>query len=132
MQPQLSQETPRSRPTAQGRHPAIHNDLAADKVEDLCRQRAGSTSWLSKWRGRYDAQHPPWAQERSKRPKSHPTHTSESVDRAVVSRHLPLVHHGTGCGVTAITHALTQQGIAPVPSRRTIDRLVRRHDKGVK
>ncbi len=114
------------------RHQAIKHYLAEDQVEDICRQLACSKSWLYKWRGRYDAQTPAWAQERSQRPKSHPTQTSESVERAVVSLHLTLGHNGTGGGVTAITHALTQQGIEPVPSRRTIYRIVRRHHKGVK
>ena len=120
MQQQLSQETPLSRHTAPCRHQAINNSLAEDKVEDLCRQLACSKRWLSTWRGRSDAQHPTWAQERSKRPKSHPTHTPESVARAVVSLHLPLLHTGTDGGVTAITQALTQQGREPVPSRRTM------------
>ena len=121
-----------AQPTEQRRHQAINNSRAEDQVEDICRQLACAKSWLSKWRGRYDAQNPAWAQERSTRPKSPPTQTSESVERAVVSLHLTLVHNGTGGGVTAITHALTQQGIAPVPSRRTIYRILRRHYKGGK
>jgi len=132
MQHPLSKETPMAQPTEQRRHQAINHSLAEDKVEDICRQLACAKSWLYKWRGRYDAQNPAWAQERSKRPKSHPTQASESVERAVVSLPLTLAHNGTGGGVTAITHALTQHGRAPVPSRRTIDRIVRRHYKGVK
>jgi len=37
-----------------------------------------------------------------------------------VSLSLTLRHNGTGGGVTAIMQALTQQGIEPVPSRRTL------------
>ena len=121
-----------AQPTEQRRHQAINHSRAEDQVEDICRQLACSKSWLYTWRSRYDAQNPAWAQEWSKRPKSHPTQTSESVERAVVSLHLTLVHNGPGGGVTAITHALTQQGIEPVPSRRTIYRILRRHYKGVK
>ncbi len=40
---------------------------------------------------------------------------------------LTLRHNGTGGGVTAMMPALAPQGMAPVPSRRPIDRLVRRH-----
>ena len=112
-----------SQHTEQRRHQAIDKYLADDKVEDICRQLACSKSWLYKWRGRYDARNPAWAQERSKRPKSHPTQTSESVERAVVSLHLTLGHNGPGGGVTASTHALTQQGREPVPSRRTMYRI---------
>ena len=74
--------------TAHPRHQAINPYRAEDKVEDLCRQLACAQSWLSKWRGRSDAQHPAWAQEKSQRPKSPPTQTPASVERAVVS--LPL------------------------------------------
>jgi transposase-like protein len=114
------------------RHQAINQYLAEDKVEDICQQLACSKSWLYKWRGRYDAHNPAWAHERSKRPKSHPTHTPESVERAVVSLHLTSLQNGTGGGATAIMQALTQQGIEPMPSRRTIYRILHRHHQEVK
>jgi transposase-like protein len=132
VQQQLSKETPMSQPTEQRRHQAINKYLAEDKVEDICRPLACSKSWLYKWRGRYDAHNPAWAQERSKSPKSHPTHTPERVEQAVVSLHLTLLQNGTSGGATAIMQALTLQGIEPMPSRRTIDRILHRHHKEVK
>jgi hypothetical protein len=129
---QLSKETPLSQPTAPRRHQAINTYLAEDKVEDLCRPLACSKSWLDTWRGRYDAQNPAWAQERSQSPKSHPTHTPERVEQAVVSLHLTLLHNGPSGGATAIMQALTLQGREPLPSRRTIDRLLHRPHKEVK
>jgi hypothetical protein len=124
---QLPKASIMSHRTEHHRKQAIDTSRAGDKVEDIGRHLACAKSWLSTWRDRYDAQHPAWTQERSTRPKSDPTHTLESVARAVVSLHLTLLHTGTGGGVTAITHALAQQGIEPVPSRRTLYRLVRRH-----
>ena len=106
--------------------------LADDKVEDICRHLACSKSWLYKWRDRYDAHNPAWVQERSTRPKHSPTQTPEHVARAIVSLHLTLRHNGTGGGATAIMQALAQQGIEPVPSRRTMYRILRRHHKEVK
>src|SRR5712691_11164638 len=114
---------------AQRRKQAIDNSLAEDPIEDICRHLACANSWLYTWRERYDASHPAWPQERSTRPKSHPTHTPEHVERAVVSLSLTLRHNGTGSGVTAIMPALIQQGIAPVTSRRTLSRMLRRHHK---
>ena len=38
-----------------------------------------------------------------------------------------LRHNGTGGSATAIMRALTQQGVEPVPSRRTMYRIVRRY-----
>jgi transposase-like protein len=131
VQQQLSKETPMSQHTEQRRKQAIDQYLAADKVEDICRQLACSKSWLYKWRNRYDANNPAWAQEQSKRPKSHPTHTPQHIEQAVVSLHLTLHHNGTNGGVVAIIQALAQQGVEPVPSRRTIYRILRRHHKEV-
>ena len=71
--------------TAHRRHQALDHYLAEDKVEDICRQLACSKSWLYKWRDRYDATNPAWAQELSKRPKNSPTQTPEHVVRAIVS-----------------------------------------------
>ena len=101
-------------------------------MEEICRQLAGAHSWLSPWRNRYDAPKAAWAQERPKRPKNHPTQTPEHVEGAVVSLHLTLRHNGTGGGVPAIMQALAQQGIEPVPSRRTIYRILRRYRTEVK
>jgi hypothetical protein len=116
----------------QRRKQAIDTSRAGDKVEDSCRQLAGAKSWRYQWRDRYDAQHPAWTQERSTRPKSHPTQTPEHVARAIVSLDETLRHNGTGGSATAIMQALTQQGIEPVPSRRTMYRIVRRHHQEVK
>jgi len=121
-----------SQRTEQRRQQAIDTYLADDKVEDICRQLVCSKSWLYKWRDRYDAHNLAWVQERSTRPKHSPPQTPAHVARAIVSLHVTLCQNGTGGGVTAITQALTQQGIGPVPSRRTIDRIVRRHQKEVK
>ena len=114
---------------AQRRRQAIDHYLAEDKVEDICRHLACSKSWLYKWRKRYDAHNAAWAQERPKRPTSHPTQTPEHVARAVVSLRLTLLHNGTGGGATAIIQMLTQQGIEPVPSRRTMYRILHRYHK---
>ena len=84
-----------SQRTEHRRHQALDKYLADDKVEDICRHLACSKSWLYKWRNRYDATNATWAQERSTRPKSHPTQTPEHVEQAVVSLHLTLRHNGT-------------------------------------
>ena len=101
-------------------------DLADDKVEDSWRPLACSKSWLYTWRNRSDANQATGAQERPPKPTSHPTHTPEHVERAVVSLPLTLRHNGTGGGATALRPALAQHGIEPVPARRTSDRMVRR------
>ena len=115
----------------QRRQRAIDRYLAGAPIEDSCRALACSKSWLYKWRTRYDANNATWAQERSTRPKSHPTQTPEHVAQAVVSLQRTLRHNGTG-GAAAIIQALVQQGIEPMPSRRTIYRILRHHHTEVK
>jgi transposase-like protein len=121
--------TPR---TAHRRRQALDTYLANDKIEDICRHLACAKSWLYKWRKRYDAATPAWVQERSTRPKHSPTRTPEHVARAIVALHVTLCHNGTGGGATVILRALTQQGIEPLPSRRTIYRILRRYHTEVK
>jgi transposase-like protein len=113
--------------TAHCRRYALDKYLADDKVEDICRHLACSKSWLYKWRKRYDAANPAWVRERSTRPKHSPTRTPDHVAQAIVSLYETLRHNGTGGSATAIMRALTQQGVEPVPSRRTIYRIVRRY-----
>jgi hypothetical protein len=129
VQPQLSQATPMTQHSEQRRQQAIDTYRAADKVEDICRQLACAKSGLDTWRNRYEANNPVWAQERSKSPKRHPPQPPEHIAQAVVSLHLTLHHHSTDGGVVAIIQALAQQGGEPVPSRRTMYRLLRRHHK---
>jgi transposase-like protein len=117
--------------TEHRRHQALAKYLADDKVENICRHLACSKSWLYKWRSRYDATKVTWAQERSTRPKSHPTQTPAHVEQAVVCLHQTLRRNGTG-GAAAIMQALVQQGIEPLPSRRTIYRILRRYHTEVK
>jgi len=115
----------------QRRKQAIARYLAGDKVEDICRQMAGSKSWLYKWRDRYRADDPNWAKERSRRPGSNPAKTPGAVEHAIVSLCHAWAQNGPGSGATAIRQALQQQGIEPVPSVRTIYRILHRHRKGV-
>ena len=118
--------------TAHRRHQALDRYLADDKVEDICRHLACSKSWLYKWRARYDATNPGWVRERSTRPKHSPTRTPEHVARAIVSLYETLRHNGTSGSATAIIRALTQHGLEPVPSRRTMYRIIRRYHTEVK
>ena len=83
----LPKEIPMAQHPEHRRHQAINHYLAEDKVEAICRQLACAKSWLYTWRGRYDAQHPAWAPDKSQRPTSHLPQTPASVERAVVALH---------------------------------------------
>ena len=58
--------------------------LAGDRIEDICRELGCSKSWLYKWRARYQATDPVWAQERTRRPRSNPRQTPDRIEEAIV------------------------------------------------
>ena len=115
----------------QRRQRAIDRYLAGDPLEDICRELACSKSWLYKWRDRYLATDPSWSAERSRRPRTTQTKTSQRIAQVVVALRQTLVQQGKDCGAAAIQQALAQQGIEPVPSQRTLYRILHRYTKEV-
>ncbi len=114
------------------RHQAIARYLKGDKIEVICRELGCSKSWLYKWRDRYQAGDPTWAQERTRRPRSNPRQTSESLEEAIVHLARTLEPRESGrASVTDIGQALKDQAIDPLPSRRTIYRVLQRHNQEV-
>src|SRR5499433_2366884 len=110
----------------QRRQWAINRYLAGDPIEDICRELACSKSWLYKWRDRYLATDPSWSAALSRRPRTTPTKTSQRIAQVVVALRQTLAQHGKGCGAASIQQALEQQGIEPIPSQRTIYRILHR------
>jgi transposase-like protein len=113
----------------QRRQHAMARYLAGDKIEEICRELSCSKSWLYKWKKRYQATAPGWATEQTRRPRSHPSQTPPTIAQAVVDLHRTLRQSGEGWSVASIQQGLAQQGIAPVPSRRTIYRILQHHEK---
>src|SRR6266704_2866276 len=110
----------------QRRQRAIDRYLAGNPIEDICRELACSKSWLYKWRNRYLATDPSWSAALSRRPRTTPTKTPQRIAQVVVALRQTLAQHGKDCGAAAIQQALAQQGIEPVPSQRTIYRILHR------
>jgi len=108
----------------QRRQRAIDRFLAGDPIEDICRELACSKSWLYKWRDRYLATDRSWSAARSRRPRTTPTTTPQRIAQVVVALRQTLAPQGKHCGAAAIQQALAQQGIEPVPSQRTIYRIL--------
>jgi putative transposase len=112
------------------RQGAIERYLAGDPIEAICREMGCSKSWLYKWKKRYEVSKPDWFQERSRRPRSTPTHTSEALERAIV--HLrDSLSRGESRGVSAqvIREHLCRHHGEPLPSRRTIYRILKRYPR---
>jgi len=116
---------------AHRRQRALDRYLAGDPLEDICRDLACAKSWLYTWRDRSRATDPSWSAARSRRPRTTPTTTPQRIAQVVVALRQTLAQHGTDCGAAAIQQALVQQGREPVPSQRTIYRLLHRSAKEV-
>jgi transposase-like protein len=113
----------------QRRQHAMARYLAGDKIEEICRELSCAKSWLYKWKKRYQATAPGWATEQTRRPRSHPSQTPPTIAQAVVDLHRTLRQSGEGWSVASIQQGLALQGIAPVPSRRTIYRILQHQEK---
>ena len=115
----------------QRRQQAIDRYLAGDPLEAICRELACSKSWLYKWRDRSLATDLSWSAALSRRPRTTPTKTPQRIAQVVVALRQTLAQHGKDCGAVSIQQALAQQGIEPVPSQRTIYRILHRYAKEV-
>ena len=109
------------------RHQAIARYLAGDHIAAICRDLHCAKSWLYKWKARYQADDPEWATGRSTQPRREPRQTPQPIAQRVITLHQTLVQSGQQGSAAAIQQGLTQQGIAPIPSRRTIYRILQRH-----
>jgi transposase-like protein len=113
----------------QRRQHALARYLAGDKIEEICRELSCSKSWLYKWKQRFQATDLGWATEQTRRPRRSPRQTPPAIAQAVVELHRTLQQSGQGGSAAAIQQGLVQQGIAPVPSRRTIYRILQHQEK---
>ena len=58
--------------------------LDGDPIEAICHEMGCAKSWLYKWKHRYQATEPTWAQEHSRRPETTPTKTPEGIEAAII------------------------------------------------
>ena len=112
----------------QRRQLAVKRYLDGDPIEVICQEMGCSKSWLYKWKTRYQAGDPVWAQPRSRRPRTQAAQTPEGIEQAVIQWRHTLAQAGQRHGAAAIQHALRQHGLDPVPAARTIYRILQRHD----
>jgi transposase len=122
-------ETTMPQHAEQRRRQAVARYLAGDKVEEICQQMGCSKSWLYKWKTRYRADDPSWAQERPRRPTALAAKIPARIAHTVVQLRQTLAQNGHSCGAAAIRQALKHQGIEPAPSYRTVYRILQHHEK---
>ena len=113
----------------QRRKQAVVRSLAGDKIEAICRDLHCAKSWLYKWKARYQADNPEWAKSLSTQPQHKPSQLPQRIQQRVVELRRPVAPSGKPASAEAIQQELQPQGIQPIPSRRTIYRILQRHDE---
>jgi len=87
-----------------------------------------SQYWFYKWLGRYRSQDPQWFREQSRRPRSNPHRSSREIEEIVIMVRLSLYNRGLFCGAQAIRWELDELVVRPLPSMRTINRILARNE----
>ena len=119
------------KPLEPRRKEAMKRYLDGEKVEDICRALSCSTSFLYRWRNRLNLAdlNNGWEKDRSRRPVQSPLKTPHTILKEIVRLNKERPRNAQTSCVVFIQQALKQQGIEPVPSSRTIYRILARHEK---
>ena len=113
----------------QRRKQAIARYRAGEKIDVICRDLHCSKSWLYKWKARYQADDPEWAQSLSTQPQHKPSQLPQRMQQRVVELRRTLGQRGQHGSAASIQQELERQGIKPIPSLRTIYRMLQRHNQ---
>jgi hypothetical protein len=82
---------------------------------------------LYKWVSRYDDHNTSWSESRSRRPQNIANYTPAEMVEIVKMVRLNLYNQDLFCGAQAIHWEMEDLGVAPLPSIRTINRILNRH-----
>ena len=109
---------------------AIDRYSSGEQITSIARSMGYSRQWVYKWIERHESgdDATDWRQSRSSCPQSNPRQLSESVVEAVKMVRLSLYNQGLFCGAQAIEWELEELGIEPVPSLRSINRVLSREE----
>lgn len=114
----------------QRRQLAVQRYLDGDLIETICHEMGCAKSWLYKWKNRYQATEPTWAQEHSRRPETTPTKTPEGIESAIIQLRQTLSPDGAETVSARVIQAhLSHHPSASFPSLRTIYRILNRQPK---
>jgi len=106
---------------------AIKRLFDGEHVDSICVSLGRSRAWIYKWAERSLQDNPEWYKSQSRRPLNSPLHTSGKIEEIVKLVRLNLYNHGLFCGDQAIRWELEEMGVKPLPSLRTISRILDRH-----
>lgn len=107
---------------------AVQRFLSGEKPEAICASLRRSRAWLYKWVGRYIADDDCWSEDHSRRPLINVFRTPKEVEEIVKMVRLNLYNQDLFCGAQAILWELEDLCVNPLPSLRTINRILSRNE----
>jgi putative transposase len=110
------------------REHAIKSYLQGESITAIAKKLSYTRPWVYKWVERYQARcagHD-WRQDAPRSPHSNSRQVTAEVVEAVKLARLHLYNQGLFCGAQAISWELEAWQISPLPSPRTISRIVQR------
>jgi putative transposase len=107
---------------------AVQRFKSGENPESICTSLNKSKAWLYKWNKRYTDNDESWSESRSRRPIGVATYTPVEVVEIVKMIRLNLYNDDLFCGAQAIHWEMEDIGVKPLPSIRTINRILSRHE----
>jgi putative transposase len=106
------------------RERAVRRNRAGEDVTTIAASLGRSRQWVYKWCTRATEGGVTWAAERSRQPHGHSGALPADVVAAVRLIRLELYNAGLFCGAQNIRWRLEELAVTPLPSVRTINRIV--------
>jgi putative transposase len=109
------------------RQEAIRRHLVGETPSAIYTSLGYSRVWFYKWLHRYEMGETNWFQDRSRKPRSSPRRTEPEIEQLILVVRRRLVGEGLFHGDQAILWELEDLEVDPLPSVRTIARILGRH-----
>jgi hypothetical protein len=106
---------------------AVERYLEGEGISAICASLGYSRDWFHRWLKRFQSGDPEWFRERSRRPHWIALRTPREIEEIVKLVRLGLYNRGEFCGAQAIRWELEEQSVRPLPSLRTINRILARN-----
>ena len=107
---------------------AVNRFLRGESSETICSSLGKSKSWLYKWVGRYNENDSDWSKNKSRQPHHFSNRTPDEIEEIVKMVRLHLYNRSLFHGAQAIRWELEDLDVSPLPSLRTINRILSRNE----
>lgn len=107
---------------------AVRRFIQGENPEVICTSMGKSRRWLYKWVARHTPDDPAWYDDQSRKPLTSSHRTPAEIEEIVEMVRLSLYNKDLFCGNQAIQWELEDMEVHPIPSLRTISRILCRRD----